>query len=327
MSSEHPCIAVGHDGSAGAKAAAGFSRIVVAYDGSDRAEDALALALRLREPHAGTLTLGCVRVSRVPWRFGEPVAAPLAVADDAETMLTEARHPVPPGIPVRVREALSASAARGLTELAEAERADLVVVGSSTHALPGRVSTERTAGRLLHGAPCAVAVPPAGARDAGPFRHIGVAFDGSPESHAGLETAYALAARDGAAVTIVRVLPVVGTAELIGPDAERDHRRRHIAVQHELEALALAAPPGVNPRTLLLHGDPHDLIGETCGGVVDLLVTGSRGYGPLRSAFIGSVSEALMEGAPHPVLMLPRAAASADVPAPAWRSTAAYAAG
>jgi nucleotide-binding universal stress UspA family protein len=161
----------------------------------------------------------------------------------------------------------------------------------------------------------------------GPFRHVGVAFDGSPESHAGVATAYALAARDGAAVTIVRVLPVVGTPGLVGPDAERDQRRRHIAVQHDLEALALAAPPGVNPRTLLLHGDPHDLIGETCSGVVDLLVTGSRGYGPLRSAFIGSVSEALMEGAPHPVLVLPRAPAPAAVTAPRSRSSAAYAAG
>ena len=182
MHREHPSIAAGHDDSA---AAAGFSRIVVAYDGSDRAEDALALALRLREPRAGALTLGCVRVSRVPWRFGEQGAPPTAVADATETMLAEARHPVPRGIPVRVREMFSTSAARGLTELAEAERADLVIVGSSTHALPGRVSTERTAGRLLHGAPCAVAVPPADARDVGPFRHIGVAFDGSPESHAG----------------------------------------------------------------------------------------------------------------------------------------------
>jgi hypothetical protein len=49
--------------------------------------------------------------------------------------------------------------------------ADLVVIGSSRHAPTGTVATERTAGRPLHGAPCAVAIPPAGARENGPIRH------------------------------------------------------------------------------------------------------------------------------------------------------------
>jgi nucleotide-binding universal stress UspA family protein len=45
-------------------------------------------------------------------------------------------------------------------------------------------------------------------------------------------------------------------------------------------------------------------------GIVDLLVTGSRGYGPLQRALLGSVAEALMEGAPYPVLVLPRNSAA-----------------
>ena len=36
-----------------------FRRIVVAFDGSDHAQDALALALRLRDPDGGRLTLAC----------------------------------------------------------------------------------------------------------------------------------------------------------------------------------------------------------------------------------------------------------------------------
>jgi nucleotide-binding universal stress UspA family protein len=310
-----------------ATATAGFSRVVVAYDGSDRAEDALALALRLREPRAGRLTLGCVRVARLPWRLGDHAPPAAAGADATSAMLAEARHQVAAGIPVRVREVLATSPARGVTELAEADRADLVVVGSSTHGRPGRISTERTAGRMLHGGPCAVAVPPAGARDAGPFRHIGVAFDGSPESRVAVATAYALAARDGAAVTLVRALPNAGMPELIGAAAEREEWRRHLAVQQELEQLADDAPPGVNPRTVLRHGPACDVIRETCSDVVDLLVTGSRGYGPLQRAFIGTVSEALMEGAPHPVLVLPRAPAPAEAVAPPSPHAAAYAAG
>jgi nucleotide-binding universal stress UspA family protein len=193
-----------------------------------------------------------------------------------------------------------------VTELAEAEEADLVVVGSSSHARDGTVATERTAGRLLDGAPCAVAIAPAGARDDGPFRHIGVAFDGSSESRAAVAAAYALAARDGAAVTLVRALPAVASGALAGSATEREQRRGRLRAQEEIEAVAEAAPAGVNPRTVLAHGLPQDVLADTCTGVIDLLLTGSRGYGPLRRAFLGSVSETLVEGAPHPVVVMAR---------------------
>ena len=41
---------------------------------------------------------------------------------------------------------------------------------------------------------------------------------------------------------------------------------------------------------------------------IDLLVAGSRGYGPLRRVFAGSVSIALMRSAPCPVMVVPRTA-------------------
>ena len=67
---------------------------------------------------------------------------------------------------------------------------------------------------------------------------------------------------------------------------------------------------------MLFRGTPQEAIAETCHGVVDLLVTGSRGYGALRRAFAGSVSEALVEGAPHPVLVIPRPSAPAPPDSP-----------
>ena len=117
----------------------GYLRVLVAYDGSERAEDALALALRLRAPSGGALTLASVRAHHRPWAGTErtaPADEPDAVADAVEAMLGEARHRVPPGVPVRVREVLAASATRGLSELVEAVEADLAVVGSSSHAAP-----------------------------------------------------------------------------------------------------------------------------------------------------------------------------------------------
>jgi nucleotide-binding universal stress UspA family protein len=267
-----------------------FRRIVVAFDGSERAQDALALALRLRAED-GIITLACTVTDR-PWHHEEPDAVALTLA--------AGRAQIPVGIHVRLRSPITSSPARGLTELAEEEHADLVVVGSSRRSVSGRIWLERTAGRLLQGAPCAVAVPPAGLRDAERFHHIAIAYDGSPEARGALAAGYAIAAAAGAAVTLMYALPEMPTD--FADVALRERLRAH----EVLDEAADAAPPGVNPRTLLLHGHPGRVIAEACAGVVDLLVTGSRGYGPVQRALMGSVAEALMDGAAHPVLVVPR---------------------
>jgi nucleotide-binding universal stress UspA family protein len=43
-------------------------------------------------------------------------------------------------------------------------------------------------------------------------------------------------------------------------------------------------------------------------GVFDLLVVGSRGYGPVRHALEGNVSGKVMREAASPVLVVPRSA-------------------
>jgi nucleotide-binding universal stress UspA family protein len=272
-----------------------FQRLIAAFDGSPPAEDALALALRLRDPDDGTLTLACV-VSGRYWHVGAHAQRPDAmVPDEIAFMLADARdRAIPPGIRVHQRAPVAPSPARGLAELAEQDGADLIVVGSSRHADPGSIRLERTAGRLLQGAPCAVAVAPGGLRETEAFRHVGVAYDGSPEADAAVLAAYDIAARSGAAVTLVYALS--------NPAA---HASR-LEAQEQLDAAADAAPPGVNPKTALLYGPPGNMIRDACDGVVDLLVAGSRGYGPMQRALLGSVSEMLTDGARHPVVVLPR---------------------
>jgi nucleotide-binding universal stress UspA family protein len=281
-----------------------FRRTTVAYDGSDRAEDALALALRLRDPDGGELFLACAVAER-PWRR--------AMARDVLPMLEAARHAVPAGIRVALRTPSSSSPARGLTELAEAERADLVVIGSSRRSPSGRIWLERTAGRLLQGAPCAVAVAPADVRASETFHHIGIAYDGSAEATGALAAGYELAQRTGAAVTVLYALPdVPSTASaMAGTPAEHEAMRARRHAHEMLDDAADAAPAGVNPRTVLLHGDPGKVIGDACDGIVDLLISGSRGYGPLQRALLGSVAESVMEGATYPVLVLPHTPAAA----------------
>ncbi len=291
-----------------------FHRVIVAFDGSHESEAALALALRLRDPIDGVLTLACV-VTGQRWHVGPHIRRTDApVPEEIAFMFADARATmIPPGVHVRQRAPVAPSPARGLTELAERDDADLIVVGSSRHGEASCIRLERTAGRLLQGAPCAVAIAPGESGGTEDFRHVGIAFDGSPEARAALDAGYEIAARCGAAVTLLWALPVHG-------DPVR--REARLQADEALDAAAEAAPTGVNPRTLLLHGEPGDVIRRACDGIVDLLVTGSRGYGPMHRALLGSVSETLTEGSPHPVLVLPRRPApDAGEPVPTLEAT------
>jgi nucleotide-binding universal stress UspA family protein len=138
---------------------------------------------------------------------------------------------------------------------------------------------------------------------------VAIAFDGSPESRAALEAGYALAARDGAAVTLLRALPRIPDG--VATDDERLQLR--LRAQAELDAAADSAPAGVNPRARLLHGDPRKVLAEACDGLVDLVVCGSHGYGALQRAVLGSVSASLLAGASQPVLVI-RSARAARAP-------------
>ena len=55
--------------------------------------------------------------------------------------------------------------------------------------------------------------------------------------------------------------------------------------------------------------DPDDAADELVerSRELDLLVVGSRGYGPVRHALLGSVTQKLMKAAACPVLVVPRA--------------------
>jgi nucleotide-binding universal stress UspA family protein len=273
--------------------AGGFHTVLVAYDGSPGAEDALRVGERLWAPGDGGLILACVAPAAPAWSTEESAREE---HDATRAMLEEGRSHVDRGVRVRLVSRSAESSARGLTELAESEGADLIVVGPSAHSRDGGVATGRTANRLLQGAPCAVAVTPAGF-DAERFQHVGVAYDASPEADAALAAGYAIAARDGAAITLVSALPAAS--------AECEE------LDEQLAMAVAAAPEGVDSRTTVVYGDPAAAIRQACDGIVDLMMAGSRGYGPVRRALTGSISAGLVERAPHPVVVMPRPGARA----------------
>lgn len=209
----------------------------------------------------------------------------------------------------------STSAARALQELAEQEDAGMLVVGSARTSRVGRVLAGATAMQLLHGAPCPVAVTPLNWDAERPPATIGAAYVDSEEGQQALRGAHALAHRLGARLRVVTVVahgekmhletdppiaPVVDKRDLV--DIEGEHR---LEAESQLRNVVADLDSGVPVEAEALVGDPAEVLRDFSEGL-DLLVVGSRGYGPLRAVLLGSVSRRLMTEAHCPVIVVPR---------------------
>jgi nucleotide-binding universal stress UspA family protein len=206
------------------------------------------------------------------------------------------------GVDAHLRWRGAPSVGQGLHELCKLTEADLLVVGSSRRGLLGRVLIGDDTRAALTGAPCAIAIAPAGySREPAVMREIGVGYNGSPESDHALELARLLAAGIGAKLSAFEaiVLPVAffatGRMVLNGAvDAVVAEARERILALGGVEAHAAYGHPA---EELALYS-----------ASLDLLVVGSRGYGPIGRLFHGSTSQELARTARCPLLVLPRSA-------------------
>jgi nucleotide-binding universal stress UspA family protein len=165
---------------------------------------------------------------------------------------------------------------------------------------------------MLGPASLPVAVDPDGCADSEPrMRVIGCGFDGSPGSHAALRFAAAVARRRRArleALLVLTEIPFggVSTAGALGYRSANDTLHRMLEAQMRA-ALAETGKGMVASR--VLAGDPAAQLAMASAGL-DLLVLGSRGHGPVRTALFGSVSRAVVSSAHCPVVVVPRSAAN-----------------
>jgi nucleotide-binding universal stress UspA family protein len=204
--------------------------------------------------------------------------------------------------------------------------ADLIVLGGSHLGSAGDLAGRKTVQRLLHGAPCAVAVAtPGQSARFGESPRICVAYDASPEARFALGIAYALASETSASVTLCAVVePVVIAAGFYGVGTDmtlgEEHKR---AAGAELELAASSAPAGVAVEQRVVWGTPaHTEVAKVAEGA-DLIVAGSRGFGALHRAIVGSTSGGLLKNGHTPVLVTPRDAIDGAVEAVAAASEAA----
>jgi len=284
-----------------------YRKLIAGYDGTDRAADGLALARVLAGVTGAELLVVTVVPSQFPYAPGTFEYEDELRAEAANTLAAA----VPEGDGVRTRVVSARTATQGLYDLAESEEADAVVVGSCRRGAVGRVLAGSVAERLLHGAPCPVVVAPAGYREraATGLRVVACAFDGSAEAQLALEHAQQLAGQAGATLRLLTVHEpelIFGVDQVPGGyDRAELSRLESERITRELEQAAKSLEPEIEAEQRVLEGWAVDALAEAAADV-DLLVVGSRGYGPVRRVLLGGVSSGLVRSSPAPVLAVPR---------------------
>ncbi len=279
-----------------------FKNVLVGVDGRAGGRDAIALASQLTDSN-GKLTLAYIHSGDL--RPSHAIA-PGLVAEEREAshkLLEQERAAA--DVKAELISIVSMSPGRGLHERAEEQSADLIVVGSCSHSALGRAMLGDDTRAALNGAPCAVAVAPLGYADGrAPITKVGVAYNESPESKAALAIARALAASTRAEVHALDVVSIPTAAYTgIMPPAIGDS----IDVMLQEATSRMSKLPDVKGRAV------YGLAGEELAAFsdqVDLLVVGSRGYGPVKRLVLGSTSDYLQRHARCPLLVLRRSAAS-----------------
>ncbi len=300
-----------------------LGKIIVGYDGSPEARDALALGRQLAGLARGALILAAVLPVKEEAIGLEGYEA--ALAEDSERLFATVLDDLSE-LDVRTRVTGGEPPAEALQSLAEVERADAIVLGSTHHGPLGRIYPGSIAERLLHGAPCAVAVAPRGfaSQPEDELRVLCAAFDGSPESRAALEVAAGLAEAAEATLRVVAVHePFTPGAAAVAPMGTYDVGAvtQREAMQERLDEAVAELPGALRAKGLLLKGQAaEELLAEMELGV-DLLVMGSRGRGPLGRVLLGGVSAKVVRSAPCPVLVMPRGAAREHQPVSATAET------
>ncbi len=221
----------------------------------------------------------------------------------ARDLLASAREEA--GVQGELRWSPCTSPGQGLHELAESLGSNLLVVGSSVRGLLGRVLVGDDTRAALDGAPCAVAVAPVGyAKHANKIGRIGVGYDGSSDSVRALDVARALAHELDASLAALEVVAYPACL-FRAPDAGDNASVRELITDARDRVACIG--------DVEAHGAYGHAAEELArwGDTVDLLVVGSRGYGPVGRLVHGSTSRALVQAARCPVLVLTRSAAVA----------------
>jgi nucleotide-binding universal stress UspA family protein len=268
--------------------------VVCGVDHSAGARAAARVAGELAERLALDLVLAYVVAPPIPQRELGMAArtTDAAVLEELRThgirLLQEVTEEVGRGREV-VADIRFGEASVALAAVAEAERAELLVVGSHGHGRIGRLVLGSVSLRLAVEGPCPTVIVPEAAAAIGDAPIL-CAVDDSAASAAAVATAAALAGRLGAHLLLAHAAPGDGHTD------DGQELLDRLAAEHGL---------GTSAERIVVGGDAATAIVEAATARrAGMLVVGSRGRGALASAALGSVSSAVAPRAPCPVAIV-----------------------
>ena len=153
------------------------------------------------------------------------------------------------------------------------------------------------------------------ASDSDLISKIGVAFVDTKDGHEALRAAVRAASRIPARLVLYSVV-ARSTEHYSFIAGRRDEQVFYDAARasytQALDYAVAGVPTQLEPQAVLLEGDVAERLAQLGLEDLDMLVCGSRGYGPIRRVLLGGVSARLVRRSQLPVMVVPRATAGSS---------------
>jgi nucleotide-binding universal stress UspA family protein len=277
--------------------------VIVGIEPSGGASDALALARRLAEPSARLVLVCAYPIDPIVAGDGGRAYA-RALLHNAEATLARASD----STSIETVAVADPHPWRALARAAAERCAALVVIGSTHTGRLRRVMPGSTGERLLSTSRCQVAIAPHGyARHATQPALVTCAYDGTVDARRALAFAAHFAHQLGTRLLVMRVMNAPGAVEATlatEPAAAAALRRTYDQAARSTREVVAELDPSLHAEAIVVRGDKVDEPRRAMSPT-DLLVVGSRGYGPLRGAVSGSLSGRLIRYVRGPLLLVP----------------------
>ena len=236
------------------------------------------------------------------------------IAAQATAALERVVAQMPDGFDISVTVHHASSVPRGLMELAAEHGADLVVVGSSSSGLLGRIALGTVTERLVYTSRVPVAIAPRGyPSDPGPVRRLTVAYGGAADGGGLIAAGAELAKQWGARLRIASF--TVRPFTMFGGSIERSaeelvvqqwtHRTTE-AVVEQLDHVRTTVPVPDTDVVIGTGNEWREAVEDIAWEPGDVLLLGSGATGPLAQVFLGTAASKILRHAPVPVMIVPR---------------------
>ena len=208
----------------------------------------------------------------------------------------------------------SSSISHGLMELAGQHGADVVVVGSSSSGLLGRIALGSVTERLVHTSKVPVALAPRGYPSSPvPIQRLTAAYGGAADAVGLVAASAELATQWKVQLRIasftVQPLPIfAGSFDRSAEDLvirQWTSRTMDAAVEQLDAARATISIPDVDVVTGV-GAEWRDAVENIAWETGDVLLLGSGAAGPMAQVFLGSAASKILRHAPVPVMIMPR---------------------